>query len=61
MTPPPDDLADIFHVSRDEAYARQAKEEAAYYDQPFLGRWVSAAGTLTPTTGFAVYRKRVQN
>ena len=34
MTQPPDNLADIFHVSRDEAYARQAKEEAAYYDQP---------------------------
>ncbi|MCH7580972.1 MAG: class I SAM-dependent methyltransferase [Chloroflexi bacterium] len=34
MTQPPDNLADVFHVSRDEAYARQAKEEAAYYDQP---------------------------
>ena len=34
MTQPPDNLADIFHVSRDEAYQRQAKEEAAFFDQP---------------------------
>ena len=34
MTQRPDDPADIFHVSRDEAYLREAKEEAAYYDQP---------------------------
>ena len=34
MTQPPNDLADFFHVSRDEAYLRQAKEEAAFFDQP---------------------------
>ncbi len=34
MTQPPDGLADIFHVSRDEAYLRQANEEAAFFDQP---------------------------
>ena len=34
MTQPPNDLADIFHVSRDEDYLRQAKEETAFFDQP---------------------------
>ena len=60
MTRPPDDLADVFHVPRDEAYLRQAKEETAYYEQLSLDRQFSAAGTLTPTSGFAVYRMRVQ-
>ena len=60
MTVQPDDLADVFHVPRDEAYLRQAKEEAAYYDQLLLVRQFSAAGTLTPTSRFAVYRMRVQ-
>lgn len=34
MTQPPAGPADIFHVSRDEAYARQACEEAAFFDHP---------------------------
>ena len=34
MTQSPEELTDVFHVSRDEAYLRQAKEEAAYYDRP---------------------------
>ncbi len=34
MTQPSEGLTDVFHVTRDEAYLRQAKEEAAYYDQP---------------------------
>ncbi len=58
MTQPPNDLADIFHVSRDEAYLRQANEEAAFFD--LTDRQVSEAGTLTPANGFAIYRKRVQ-
>ena len=60
MTVQPDDLAYVFHVPRDEAYLRQANEEAAYYDQLSLDRQVSAAGTLTPANGFAVYGKRVE-
>ena len=60
MTQRPDDAADILHVHREEGYSRQAKEETAYYDQLSLDRQVSAAGTLTPANGFAVYGKRVE-
>ncbi len=60
MTRPPEHLTDVFHASRDEAYLRQASEEAAYYDQPRVDRQVSEFGTLTPINGFAIYRKRVQ-